>query len=247
MTKGSGLGDNFYVDQYDLSGDTAFLSRINDARAVLPVTGINKSAIERRHGLRDGGIGWVSWFNDAAGQAHAALKGLPTTDRVCSWFRGTTIGNATGHTVAKQVGYDPTRAESGDLRLAVDAQANGFGLDFGRMLTAGQRTDTAATNGSSLDYGATVGTTAFGLQFFYHLFSVTGTSVTIKVQDAPDNATWADVPLATSGALTTAGAARVATSTTENVDRYLRVVTTGTFSSAVFAVGVTRNMATPVF
>jgi hypothetical protein len=34
---------------------------------------------------------------------------------------------------------------------------------------------------------------------------------------------------------------RIATSSSQTVERYLRVVTTGTFSSAVFAVTVVRN------
>ena len=247
MTKGNGLGDNFYVGEFDLSGDIGALQRISGSRGVLPVTGIDKRAIERKHGLRDGELAFFAWFNDAAGQAHPVLSAMPTTDRVASWFRGTTIGNVAACTVGKQIGYDGTRNESGDLRFGSQVLANGFGVDWARMLTAGKRTDTAATNGSSLDYGASIGTTNFGLQMFYHLFSFTGTSVTIKVQDAPDNSTWADVPGATSGALTAAGSGRLATSTTEAVDRYLRVVTTGTFSSAVFAVAVTRNRATPVF
>lgn len=248
MAKQSGLGDQLYVGEYDVSGDTAQVQTVRSSRAVLPVTGIDKSAIERLHGLRDGEIALTAFLNDAAGQAHAALKGLPTTDRVVSYFRGSTIGKPTAHLVAKQIGYDPTRAETGDLRFTTSAVSNRYGLDWGRMLTAGKRTDTSATNGASLDYGASIGSTAFGGQMFYHLFAFTGTSVTIKVQDSTDNSSWNDVPQLTSGALTAAGSGRlVPTSSTETLDRYLRVVTTGTFSNAVFAVGVVKNRAAPVF
>ena len=40
---------------------------------------------------------------------------------------------------------------------------------------------------------------------------------------------------------------RVATATNASVERYLRVVTTGTFSDAQFSVQVVRNLATPTF
>ncbi|MBH1939044.1 hypothetical protein I5Q34_33115, partial [Streptomyces sp. AV19] len=40
---------------------------------------------------------------------------------------------------------------------------------------------------------------------------------------------------------------RIATAAGQTVERYLRVVTTGTFSNAVFAVSVVRNSTATVF
>lgn len=250
MAKQSGLGDNFFVDEFNLSGDVAALQRISSPRATLPMTGIDKSALERLHAHKDGALGWTVYFNDATGSAHPTLKTRPSADRICSYFRGTTIGKPAASMVCKQIGYDPTRNEDGSLRMSVAALANLYGLEWGKQLTAGQRTDTTATNGSSLDYGAAIGTTAFGLQMYVHLFAFTGTSVTIKVQSSTDNGAgdaFADITGATTGALSAVGKTRVATAVDASVERYLRVVTTGTFSEAVFAVNVVRNLATPVF
>lgn len=74
--------------------------------------------------------------------------------------------------------------------------------------------------------------TANGAQCYVQVTGFTGTSVTVTVQHAPDNATWST--LAAFTAVTAAPAwQRVAVAGT--VARYLRVITTGTFSSAAFA------------
>lgn len=153
MAKTSGLGDNFYLGGYDLSGDTQSLGEIGGSIALLDVTGIDKFAFERIGGLRDGRIEWTSHFNDATGQEHAALSSLPTTDRILTYCRGTTLGNPAACLVGKQLNYDPTRANDGALTIAVRAEANAFGLEWGKQLTAGKRTDTAATNGTAVEFG----------------------------------------------------------------------------------------------
>lgn len=251
MGKMTGLGSNFYVGAFDLSNDAAALQRVSDSRGVLPVTGIDKSAYERLHGQKDGELAFTTWFNDAAGQEHAALSPLPRTDIAAMYVAGTpAIGSHAASMIAKQVSYNPTRSQEGALQFSVQALANSFGLEWGQLLTAGKRTDTGATNGSSLDYGAAVGTTAFGLQLYYHLFSFTGTSVTITVQSSTDNGAgdaFATVTGATTGALSAVGAGRVATANNTSVERYLRIATTGTFSNAVFAVMVVRNPETTAF
>lgn len=235
---------------YNLSGDISAMDNVGGGPAVLDSTGIDKSANERMGGVRDGRIEFTSFFNPSTGQAHERFSALPSTDQIVTYCRGTTLGNAAASCVAKQIGYDGKRAADGGFTFSVSAQANGFGVEWGEQLTAGIRTDTSATNGSSVDYGATVGTTNFGLQMYVHLFAFTGTSVTIKVQSSTDDGggdAFADITGATSGALTTIGATRVATGTTAAVERYLRVVTTGTFTVANFSLHVVRNLATPTF
>lgn len=250
MAKTSGLGDNLYVAGYNLSGDINAIDKISGGPAALDMTGIDKSAIERVGGLRDGGIDATAFFNPSTGQAHERFSALPTADTIITYCRGTTLGNGAASCVAKQIGYDGKRGNDGSLTFSVSAQANGYGVEWGEQLTAGIRNDTTATNGSSLDYGATIGTTAFGLQMYVHLFAFTGTSVTIKIQSSTDDGggdAFADITGATTGALTTVGATRVATATNASVERYLRVVTTGTFSVANFSCQVVRNLATPTF
>lgn len=250
MSKTSGLGQRLFVAGIDLSGDIGSIDSCSSPRAVLDVTGIDKSAMERIHGGKDGALEYTAFFNPATGASHDTFSALPTSDVHEMWCTGTAIGDPAACMVAKQIGYDGTRADDGAFTFKIASQANGYGLEWGRLLTAGIRTDSTATNGTSYDYGATVGTTAFGLQLYVHLFAFTGTSVTVKVQSSTDNGggdAFADITGATTGALTTAGAARVATASNASVERYLRIVTTGTFSNAQFAVAVVRNELTPVF
>ena len=149
MAKQTGLGDNYFCGGFDLSGDTNSLGKISGGPALIDVTGINESAYERLGGIRNGGIDWVSHFNPT--NAHVALSPLPTADVILTYARGTTLGNPAACMVAKQINYDPTRAANGAITFAVGAQSNGYGLEWGVQLTAGLRTDTAATNGTSLD------------------------------------------------------------------------------------------------
>lgn len=242
MSKQSGLGDNLYVAGYDLSGDIGSLSNIGGGMSVKTVTGINKSAQERIGLLRDGRITYNAWFNPAANQAHDRLSLLPTTDQILTYCRGTTLGDEAAAMVAKQLNYNPNRQDDGSLAFTVDAQANGYGLEFGNQLTAGKRTDTTATNGSSVDFGT--GSTAFGLQAWLHVFAFTGTSATIKLQESSDDGavdTFADVTGGGFTSVTGITSERIETGRAQTVERYLRVVTTGVFSNLVFAVMVTRN------
>lgn len=246
--KSSGLGDNFYVHGYDLSGDINSLGSISGGNSPLDVTGINKSAFERIGGKRDGNIEFISYFNDATDQAHLRLSTLPTTDVHLYYARGTTLGNPAACLVGKQINYDGTRGDDGDFKFAVQAQCNAFGLEWGRQMTAGKRTDTTATNGASVDFGT--GSTAFGLQAYLQVFAFTGTSVTVTIQESSDDGVGDPFANVTGGSFTAATgvtAERIATSASQTVERYLRVVTTGTFSNAIFAVMVNRNDTATVF
>jgi hypothetical protein len=246
--KTTGLGNYLYVNGVDLSGDTNSIAKLYGGPSAQDMTGINKSAYERQAGLRDGGLSWVSYFNPT--NAHPLLSALPTADVIGMINFTQAIGAAGAGIVAKQIDYPGGRENNGAFKFSVEAQGNGFGLEFGDQITAGKRSDTVATNGASIDYGATIATTNFGLQLYAQLFSFTGTSVTLKVQSSTDDAAgdaFADVTGATTGALSAIGAARVATGATAAVERYLRLVSTGTFSEATFAVVVCRNRAAPVF
>ncbi|MFI0236325.1 hypothetical protein [Streptomyces sp. NPDC016845] len=251
MGKQSGLGDALYIAGYDLSGDIQALGNVGGGPAALEVTGIDKSAPERIGGLRDGRLQMTSFFNPGTlpDKAHARFKTLPTSDVIAAYFRGTVLGGASANIVAKQVNYDGNRGDSGEFTFAVEAQANGFGVEWGRSLTAGKRTDTTGTNGASVDFGPGSpplfnGAALFGLQAYLHVFAITGTSVTVKLQESSDNGVgdpWADVVGGAFTAATGVGAQRIETARGLTVKQYLRAVTTGTFTSATFAVSVIRN------
>lgn len=243
--KQTGIGDNLYVAGIDLSGDIGSIASISGGPKALEVTGIDKAGFERIGGTRDGSLEFVSFFNPDTGQAHPTLSALPTADQIVSYFRGTTLGNGGASMVGKQIGYDPTRNEDGSLTFKVSALANGFGVEWGRMLTAGKRTDTTATNGTGVDF--TTVSTSFGWQAYLHVFAFAGTSVTVTLQDSADDISYANL---TGGAFTAATGVtsqRLAGGATATVRQYVRVITSGTFSNAVFAVLFTRNVTAVSF
>lgn len=89
---------------------------------------------------------------------------------------------------------------------------------------------------------------AFGAQAYLQVTGFTGTSVTVAVQDSADGTTYAAVTGLTFTAVTAApNWQRLATAGNATIRRYLRVATTGTFSSATFAVAINRNLSATAF
>lgn len=258
MAKQTGLGDNFYLGGYDLSGVATAFNRIGGGPAALDVTPVNKSAHERLGGLRDGELSVTSLFDDgsaadranAAGSPFVGISTLPTTDTQAMYTRGTAIGSAAACLVCKQVGLDTDRQANGMLVFNAQCLANGYGLEWGELLTAGKRTDTEATNGASLNAGEA---SSFGLQAYLQVFDFDGTDVTVKLQQSSDDGSgdaFADVTGGGFTQITTGNQTqRIATATDQAVEQYLRAVTTtsGGVTSVEFAVAVVRNDAAPEF
>lgn len=233
MAKQGGLGSRFLVGGYDLSGDISALSSVSSSLAPIDVTGIDKFAHERIAGLRDGTMSFTSFWNAAL--SVPVLGSLPKTDTLMTFIPGPQqLGGPSAWLQALQVSYNPTRANSGELTMATEGQGEGWGLEWCQNLTAGLRSDTAATNGPDVDGGTG---SASGAAAYLQVTGFAGTSVTVTVQHSADNSAWS--PLAAFTAVTAAPAwQRVAVSGA--VDRYLRVITEGTFTSAVFAAAVVR-------
>jgi hypothetical protein len=239
MGKQTGLGDNLLVDGFNISGDIGSLEAIGGGNEPLVTTGIDKSAMERLGGKRDGRIEFTAYFNPATDRAHPVLRTLPTTDRIVSYLRGTVLGGEAASLVAKQVGYDGTRGDDGSLTFKTAAQGQGFGLQWGRNLGAILQGSPGA--GSGVDHGAA---STFGLQAFLHIVAFTGTSVVVTLQESSDNAVGDPYANVANGAFASAsaiGAQRIATPNNQSIERWLRVITTGTFSSLAFVVVVVRN------
>ena len=225
------------VGGYHIGGDIRDVAA-NGGPALLDVTDITQSAHSRLGGLRDGKMSLTSYHDPAAGQSHAVFSLIPTTDVIMTYLRGQAVGNPAACLNAKQVGYDPTRANTGELTFKIEGQGNAYGLEWGIQLTAGVRTDSAATTGTFYDNAAA---TSFGGQAYFHLTAFTGTSVTIDIQSATaSGGSYSSTGLTTT-AMTAIGAQRLATANNLTINRYLKVVTTGTFSNAVFAVVFVRN------
>ena len=186
MAKQSGLGARFLVGGYDISGDVQALDTISGSVALLDATDITQSAHSRIAGLRDGKMGFTVFMDTA--NAHPVLSALPTTDvQMMALMPSLAVGGAVACLNAKQVGYDPTRAADGALTMKVEGDGNAYGLEWAQALTAGLRTDTTGTAGAALDNAAAA---PYGAQAYLQVTAVSGTSVTVTVQQSADNSTW---------------------------------------------------------
>jgi hypothetical protein len=261
MGKSSGLGGALYISGFDVSGDIQQFT-IASPRQTIDVTAINKHAMERIFGARDGSIDATTFFNpsEVAGNAiHERLSPLPTTDQLVTVGPiAVAVGAPAACLISKQLNYDGKRTTAGEVNFEVSSQSNGYGLEWGKLLTAGVRTDTGAATGTGVDFGAGSppdldGDSLFGLQAYLHVFSFTGTDATIKLQQSTDNGVgdaWADV---TGGAFTQVTAdpvfQRIATADDQAVEQWLRVTTTttGGFTDLKFAVVVCRNDVETLF
>jgi hypothetical protein len=244
MTKRTGLGHEFYADGYKLSGGINAVQEAGGGAAPLDYTAINQDAMDRLGGIRDGRLAVRSFLDGVAGSAHVRFSGMSYNNQTLTYCAGTALGSPAICMVAKQANYDLTRAQDGSAIFETQAQASGYGLEFGDLLTAAERTDTGATSGASYDFTAA---SSFGLQAYLQVISFTGTDATIKIQSSSDNGgadAWADVTGGGFTAVTTGPQAqRIQTARNLAVERYLRVVTTtsGGFSSLVFVVAVVKN------
>lgn len=244
MAKTTGMGHNLYFSGIDISNDICVFDEIGGGNEPQNMTGIDKFAYERMGGLRDGRMKGQSYLNTTVlVSAHAALAPQPTTDIQTQYWCGTTQGVPVACMQGKQLGYDGKRGEDGSMKFDFETLGNGWSLEWGDGLTAGKRSDTVATNGTGLDYGAAVGSTLFGAQAYFQCFSFTGTLAAITVQDSTDNVSFAAIPQLAFAAASAPGNSRVqTTSRTEQIDRYVRVITSGTFSQITFAVAFVRNI-----
>jgi hypothetical protein len=70
-------------------------------------------------------------------------------------------------------------------------------------------------------------------------------SITVAIEDSANNSAWAALASATFVAATAVGSQRITAgpTSTATVRRYVRVVTTGTFSNAIFGVNFVRYEA----
>lgn len=238
--KRSGLGMQCYVAGVDCSGDVGAINAISTPVNQIQVTGIDKYAIERLAGEHDGAISTTNWFNPTG--THPTLSALPLSP-LATVLLGTTLGIDGCAMVAKKADYSGQREQAGNFTFGMSLQgSDGAGLYWGNSLTAGIRTDTTATSpATGVDFLAAA---SFGWQAYLHVFAVTGTSVTVTIQDSADNAAFTNL----SGAAFTAVAAPgpgsqalYSASATATVRQYVRVITTGVFSNAQFNVLFVKN------
>lgn len=247
MTKESGLGAGLLVAGYDFTGDVIKIDDIGGGPALTTaVTGIDKLAYERIGLQRDGRITGTTWFNPSTDMGHKRLSLLPYTSVQAQYWHRQAIARPVAAMIGKQANYDGTRAQDGSLTFDWGLVGDGYGLEWGVGLTAFKRTDTTATNGAAVDMASATfaGSSTFGLQAYLQVPAFTGTNITIKLQESSDSGAgdaWADVTGGAFTVVTGITTERIQTARTQTVERYLRVVTSGTFTSCTFAVMVQRN------
>lgn len=248
MAKQTGLGAALFHNGYDVTTDIRSVNAIKMPSSLLDVTSIDKSAIERLYGLRDGEITVSAYFDDAVGFAHPAFKTLPKTDVHQMYCHRSTLGAPAAAHVGRQINYDPQRGADGSLIIPVQVLSNsasGYPVMWGLQLTAGKDNLTGAVATTGVDFGT--GSLAFGLAAYLQVFGFTGTSATITIQESSDNGVGDPFANVTGGAFAAVSGAnvveRIETSLTQTVERYLRLNITGTFTSLDYAVMVIRYAA----
>jgi hypothetical protein len=308
MAKSSGLGDNFYIGGYDLSGDVASLDKISAPIGTIEATPVKNLAEVRLFGQRDGTMQFTTYFENTgttstpgfpasntpvananswnvfvtitggtlsnvlvngvsvgttagtyvvpSGQTiavvytvsptwnwtgvlteHNALSSLPRSDTIATYFRGTSVGNAAASVSGVQLNYDFTRDQKGSLTAQVEVDGDKYGMEWGKMLTAGLRADTAPTTGAFYDNGAAFN---YGAQAYLQLVALVGTNVDVVIQHATTSG-GAYSTLIDFGSQTAIGSFRGSVSNTTTVNEFFKVVTTGTFTYAQFAVMINVN------
>lgn len=239
MAKKSGLGQLFFVNGYDLSGDVGSIDSLGSPRPVLEITGIDKSAVERILGHGDGHMTFNTWFNDATEAEHAALKSLPTADVNVLWVFETTMGDVAVGLVGKQVNYDWTRGSDGSLAGTIQVLASGQPLEWLILQDAAITANSGAGNGNANDNGAS---TSLGLVAYQHIKSMTTGSITIVLDDSPNNSSWSTLMTFTTVADGSEPAAERKT-VSGAINRYIRIRTTGDFANIRFVLAHRRGTA----
>lgn len=241
MAKQTGIGATFLVGSVDLSGDVGAITSAETMRNEQDVTGLDKSAVERILLLRDGTLSFASFWNMTSGQVVQTLRSMPSSDRICSLFLSSTLGDAAASITGKQINYATTRGQDGSLGATTDVHGNGAPLEWGEALTTGKQTFASGTQSTTgIDYGSV--STTFGLAGYIHVISLGSGTPTVTIQDSADNVSFAAVTGGAFTAITGAGAERIQTSVTGTVRRYVRIQVTGTYTNLVCAVNFVRYL-----
>jgi len=240
MAVQNGLNVRLYVMGFDLSGSANAIDSMGYSQALLDTTPLNKEAQTRMVGLNDGTLSVNSYFDTGATGNHALYSSnsgkLPTADQVVLVPMGSAVGDPAIGISGKQAEYNVSRSDGSVITQSIGYSGNGMGGEFGVMLTAHDDTHSSATNGTSVDNGASSANGAVG---YIQIFALASGTVVAKIQHSADNSTFADLISFTSTAAASAPTAYRATAT-GTINRYTRVITSGTFSNAQIASQIVR-------
>jgi len=237
MAKQSGLNSRLYVEGNDLSGDANTFD-ISTSTEAYDVTTLDKSSIARIAGRTDATVGFGAFFDPASTHVHAVATAnsgkLPTADQEVLIPFGADIGSPAMGFIAKESDYSTSGASGSPQTVSVSYSINAVAEMVGKMLTAHDDTFASASSNSSLDNTTS---SSSGGSAMLQVFSVATGTVDFKIEDSPDDATWADLVSFTSA--TGSSSERVTISGT--IDRYVRITASGTFTDAKVACAIVRD------
>jgi len=237
MAKTNGLDVRLYVEGYDLSGDANALSGMGYSSTLYETPTLDSSAMKRIIGPVDTTVTVNGWFDNATGQIHPVFTSnsgkIPTDDQLLLIPFGSAIGSVAMGLVSKEANYDVERPDSGAISVSSNFSANGTAAEYGKMLTAHKDSHASATSNDSEDNSAS---SSSGAVAFLQVFSVASGTPTFKIEHSANDSSWADLVSFTASPAVTAERVTVA----GTVNRYLRVTSTGTFTTCVFACAIQR-------
>lgn len=126
MAKSSGLLDYFACDDSggslrDISNDVTSLG-VNVGQDLIPITGLDKAAVERLIGLGDGSFAISGVFNSASNMSHDVFKARTGTRTVSYAIGGNTSGLPILTMEMLVDSYNLARGSDGSLTWSVGVQ-----------------------------------------------------------------------------------------------------------------------------
>jgi hypothetical protein len=232
-----GKGTSVLLDEFDLS---AYFNSVDVAQSIdtAETTAFGANAKSYIVGLRDGTLslsGMWAADTDGSDEELSAILGATTTPIVTVRYNAGTIGNRATLAKAHETSYSISSpvadvvTVTADFNASTDATANlTLGIAQGVQLTTGQSIAFGSL-GNLAEVDNTASSANGGMANLHVVANTLDQAVTIKVQDSPDNSSWADLisfSSVTAGAETSEQAA-----VTGTVERYVRATATTTATS----------------
>jgi len=226
MAKTAGRFSSIYFAGYDISGKSNQFDYLVEF-GELDMTGFGEGSDNSTPGMPKGSANVTAFLDPAANETHAALK-TPGgyTDKSLMILIGANaapvIGDPALCMLCKQFSYSPSAAVKAGILATVKLLSAGERVDHDAKCLA-NTTITVTTNFASVNNGAS--SANGGAAYLEVLTPPAADTYVVKVQDAPDGSTWAD--LATFAAN---GSARTSERIefTGTVDQYTRAQATRT-------------------
>jgi len=228
-------------DEVDLSGDAQQISSFGASYDREDVTGLSAGVHHFELGQpRLVFDGFQATFNNAAGGAYSELK--DREEYILTMAIGDRAAPILGDNAflfsAEQLSFEIQASQTGAGVITISVEHSDTDADhekpFGKVLCVG--TSRVATyTSSSIDNGAS---SANGALAHLHIVASDGGTWEFKIQDSPNDSTWADlITFAADGSAVAAERGDVA----GTVDRYLRAVLTRTSGTVSAWISIARQ------